>query len=207
MPTRAVGRASRLRDRERVERGLSEMLGFVRGVIADGFVSSDEAEELTKWARENPEVAVRWPANLLARRLEQIFRDGRVASRERKHLASLLEQLVENPAGLGDSFALATDLPITRPEPEVVFEGSTFVFAGEMAYGPTRACEREVEELGGICERTISRRTDFVVVGSISAQDWCQAGFGELVDEVVQHRARGAEIAVVSEEHWAEALP
>ena len=192
MPTRAVGRASTLRDRERVQRGLSEMIGLVRGVIADGFVSSEEAEELTRWARENPEIAVRWPANLLARRLEQIFRDGRVDSRERKHLASLLEQLVENPAGLGEAFALATDLPITRPEPEIVFEGSTFVFAGEMAYGPPRACEREVEELGGICERTISRRTDFVVIGSISAQDWSQAGFGELVDEVVQHRARGA---------------
>ena len=190
-----------------MERGLAEMIGLVRGVIADGFVSSDEAEHLAEWARENPEVAVRWPANLLARRLEQIFRDGRVDSRERKHLASLLEQLAGNPAGLSDGFALATDLPISRPEPEIVFEGSTFVIAGEMAYGPTRACEREIEDLGGICERTISRRTDFVVIGSISALEWCQTGFGELVDEVVQHRARGAEIAVISEEHWAEALP
>ena len=207
MPTRAVGRARRLKERERVERGLAEMIGLVRGVIADGFVSSDEAEHLAEWARENPEVAVRWPANLLARRLEQIFRDGRVDSRERKHLASLLEQLAGNPAGLSDGFALATDLPISRPEPEIVFEGSTFVIAGEMAYGPTRACEREIEDLGGICERTISRRTDFVVIGSISALEWCQTGFGELVDEVVQHRARGAEIAVISEEHWAEALP
>ena len=207
MPTHAAGRARRLRERERVEHGLSEMIGLVRGVLADGFVSSDEAEHLAKWAREHPEVAVRWPANLLARRLEQIFHDGRVDSRERKHLASLLGQLAENPAGLSDVFTLATDLPISRPEPEIVFEGSTFVFAGEMAYGPTRACEREVEELGGICERTISRRTDFVVIGSISAQDWCQTGFGELVDEVVQHRARGAEIAVISEEHWVAALP
>lgn len=183
------------------------MIGLVRGVIADGVVTSDEAEQLAKWTREHPQVAVRWPANLLARRLEQIFRDGRVDSRERKHLTSLLGQLAENPAGLGGGFALATDLPISRPEPEIVFEGSTFVIAGEMAYGPTRSCEREVEELGGICERTITRRTDFVVIGSISAQDWCQTGFGELVDEVVQHRARGAQIAVISEEHWAEALP
>jgi hypothetical protein len=202
-----MGRAKRLLEQQRVERGLSEMIGLVRGVIADGVVSTDEAERLAKWARENPEVAVRWPANLLSRRLEQIFRDGRVDSRERRHLAALLEELAGNPGGFGDGFALATDLPVSRPEPAIVFEGSTFVIAGEMAFGPTRACEREVEELGGVCERTVSRRTDYVVLGSISAQDWAQRGFGELVDEVVQHRARGAEIAVVSEEHWAEALP
>jgi len=183
------------------------MIGLVRGVIADGVVSTDEAEQLASWTRDHPEVAVRWPANLLARRLEQIFRDGRVDSRERRHLAALLGQLAANPAGLGDGFAPATDLPITRPEPEVVFEGSTFVFAGEMAYGPIRSCEREVVELGGICERAVSRRTDFLVVGSISALGWCQTGFGELIDEVVQHRARGAEIHIVSEDHWGDALP
>lgn len=207
MPKPAAGRAKRLQERQRIERGLSEMIGLVRGVIADGVVSTGEAEQLAKWTRENPEVAVRWPANLLARRLEQIFRDGRVDSRERKHLASILGQLAENPAGLGSGFSPATDLPITRPEPPIVFEGSTFAFAGEMAYGPIRSCEREVEELGGICERAISRRTDFVVIGSVSALDWCQTGFGELIDEVVHHRARGAEIAVVSEDHWADALP
>ena len=205
--TPVAGRARKLQERERVERGLSEMIGLVRGVIADGVVSTDEAGRLASWTREHPEVATRWPANLLARRLEQIFRDGRLDSRERKHLSAMLGQLAENPEGLGTGFRAATDLPITRPEPEIVFEGTTFVFAGEMAFGPIRACEREVEELGGRCERVVSRRTDVVVIGALSALDWCQTGFGSVVDEVVQHRARGAEIAVVSEDHWIGALP
>jgi hypothetical protein len=191
----------------RIEQGLAEMMGLVRGVVADGVVSSDEASRLSEWTRANPDTAARWPANILARRLGRIFADGRLDGRERDRLAAVLAQIAQNPEAIGRGFPLATDLPITHPVPEVVFERQTFVFAGELAYGPTRACEREVMELGGTCERTINRRTDYVVIGALGATDWSQASFGTLVDEVVQYRARGVPIAVITEEHWAAALP
>lgn len=180
------------------------MVGIVQGIIADGHVSSEEAAQLAVWTRDHPDVARRWPANLVARRLEQIFQDGKVDARERKHLAAILGQLARNPATPVD---LATDLPVDDPPPDVSFEGRTFVFGGEMAYGPHRACEREVLELGGHCERAVTRRTDYLVIGSIAADDWSQVGFGSLVDEAMQHRARGTKVAIISEEHWAEALP
>jgi NAD-dependent DNA ligase len=176
-------------------------------VVADGVVSSDEASRLAEWTRANPETAARWPANILARRLGRIFADGRLDGRERHRLAAVLSQVAENPEVIARGFPLATDLPITRPAPEVVFERQTFVFAGELAYGPTRACEREVMELGGTCERTVNRRTDYVVIGALAASEWSQSAFGALVDEVVQYRSRGVRIAVITEEHWAAALP
>jgi len=183
------------------------MFGLVRGIAADGRVSADEAARLSEWARANPEVASRWPANVLARRLERIFADGRLEARERARLSTMLSQLAENPVGLAQGFPLATDLPVTRPEPEVTFEGQAFVFAGEMAYGPTHQCEREVIELGATCERGINRRTDYLVIGSLAADDWAQRDFGSLVDEVVQYRSRGVPIAVITEDHWTAALP
>lgn len=198
-------RARRLREQRRIEQGLAEMMGLVRGVIADGRVSAEEAGRLTQWAREQPDVAERWPANLLARRLEKIQRDGKLDARERAHLEATLGQMARNPSGLG--FALATDLPVDVPAPEVVFEGRTFVFAGELGYGPSRSCEREVIELGGQCERAVSRRTDYVVLGSLSADEWSQDALGPVLDAVAQYRARGVPIFVISEEVWAEALP
>ncbi|NJD19504.1 MAG: hypothetical protein FIA95_09530 [Gemmatimonadetes bacterium] len=205
MRTSPAGRARRIQDRSRLERELAELVGVVRGIVADGAISAEEATRLARWTRENPEIAARWPANILARRLEAIVRDGRVDARERAHLESVLGQLAQNTGWTG--FSLATDLPVDRPEPDVVFEGRTFVFAGEMTYGPRRACEREVEELGGTCEHTVSRRTDYLVLGGLSASEWTQEGFGAQVDEVVRMRARGVRIAIISEEHWAGALP
>ena len=203
----ATNRAGALDALRRIEQGLAEMIGLVRGVIADGKVTEEEAQHLSEWTRENPEIATRYPANLLSRRLERIFMDGRVDGRERKRLGAMLAQLAATPSEFGGDFALATDLPITRPEPEVVFEGQTFVFAGAMAYGPTHACEREVLELGGSHERVVNRRTDYVVIGALAAHDWSQGSFGSRVDEVVQYRSRGVPIAVITEEHWAAALP
>jgi hypothetical protein len=198
-------RSDRLQQENRIAQGLAEMVGVVRGIVADGSVSVDEANHLARWTRDNPDVAHRWPANVLARRLERIVRDGRVDGRERKHLKAILAQFSENQLGL--NFPLATDLPVDRPEPDVVFEGKTFVFAGDMAYGPRRACEREVVELGGACERSVTRRTDYLVIGTLAAGDWSQSGFGAQVSEVVQLRSRGAPIAIISEESWLAALP
>ncbi len=207
IPAAHVARAAQLRTQRRVEQGLAEMVGLVRGVIADGKVSEEEAQRLSDWAKENPEISTRYPANLLARRLERIFQDGRVDATERRRLGAILTQLAENPTGFGGGYPLATDVPVTLPPPEVHFEGKTFVFGGEMAYGPTHACEREVLERGGVCERAVSRRTDYLVIGAIGQADWCQTGFASLIDEVVQYRTRGVPIAIITEEHWTDALP
>jgi NAD-dependent DNA ligase len=201
----ASGRSRLLREQGQVDQGLAEMVGMIRGIVADGRVSGEEATRLESWTRENPLVATRWPANMLARRLAMMVRDGRVDSGERAHLEAVLGQLAETQGRL--ALPLATDLPVDRPAPSVVFEARTFVFAGEMAYGPLRACEREVVELGGASERAVSRRTDYVVIGSLAAEDWTQSGFGGHVDEVMQLRARGVRIAIISEEEWASALP
>ena len=182
------------------------MVGLIHGVIADGHVSEAEAQRLAEWTRAHPEVATRYPANLLARRLERIFMDGKVDARETERLVSMLAQLAENPSGLGGGAPLATDLPITVPAPDIVFGGQTFVFGGAMAYGPLHACEREVIERGGMCEQAVNRRTDYVVIGALAAADWAQSAFGGLINEVVAYRSRGVPIAVISEEHWTGAL-
>lgn len=198
-------RAKRQRDVRRVDEHVAELLGLVRGVAADGRVTAEEALWLADWTRRHPDASTRWPVNLLHGRLERIFRDGRLDGRERGRLSAILSQLAAGPRGQGDHDA--PDLPLTLPEPEITFPDKTFVFAGEMLYGPEHACEREVVELGGRCERSVTRRTDYVVIGSIAALDWSQASFGFLIDEVVQYRARGVPIAVISEERWTEALP
>ncbi|MDH5760834.1 MAG: BRCT domain-containing protein [Gemmatimonadota bacterium] len=199
--------ASVLRDTLRLEGALSEMVGMIRGVVADGSISGDEARRLRDWVDRHPTLADRWPANLLARRLERIFADGRMDALERSHLQSILERLVDrSPGGYGPGDA-GSDLPLTRPPPGITFEARTFVFAPKMAYGPIHLCEQEVVRLGGKTEATVSRRTDYLVIGEIAAMDWDQRSFGHFVDQAVQYRARGADIAIVTESHWIDALP
>ena len=52
----------------------------------------------------------------------------------------------------------------------------------------------------------MSRRTDYLVIGSIGAEDWRQAGFCDMLDAVVRYRSQSVPIAVVSEDQWVDAL-
>lgn len=187
---------------------LAEMLGLIRGVLADGSISSAEATHLTCWVQAHPSVVARWPGNVLTQRLTEIFRDGRMDARERARLSDLLARIASNSTGASSpAFSTETDLPLSRPAPVVRFEGRTFVLAGEMRHGPHSACAREITELGGRCDRSVSRRTDYVVIGGSAAGDWFQTGFRDVLDDVVRYRARAVEIAVISEDHWVRALP
>jgi len=122
----------------RAERDLSEMLGLAKGVLADGLVTEAEAELLRNWALHHPDATEQWPVNILKERLDRIFADGRVQEAERQDLSSLLESIVGGTAGVIVGEDAATELPIDRPPPTLVWQDSIFVFTGKFAFGPRR---------------------------------------------------------------------
>ena len=61
---------------------MCEMLGIVKGVLADGVVNEAEAALLNTWATQHPDAAEQWPVNIIKERLDPIFADGKVSSAE-----------------------------------------------------------------------------------------------------------------------------
>jgi len=191
----------------RAERDVSEMLGLVKGVLADGVVTEAEAALLRDWAAQHPEAAGQWPVSVLKGRLDRIFADGRVDEREREDLAQLLDSIVGGRAGIVAGADAATELPVDRPPPTIAWPGSVFVFTGKFAFGPRAECERLVRELGGVCERGVTRRTDYLVIGTFGSRDWVQTSYGRKIEKAVRYRDKGVPIAIVAEDHWADELP
>ena len=48
----------------RAERDLCEMLGLVKGMLADGVVNDQEVHYLINWAAEHPDATEQWPVNI-----------------------------------------------------------------------------------------------------------------------------------------------
>ncbi len=191
----------------RAERDLSEMLGLAKGVLADGVVTDDEAKRLRDWRQEHPDAVEQWPVNILADRLQRIFADGVVDETERRDLAELLQSIVGGKAGLVLGEDAAADLPVDRPEPDINWSGAVFVFTGKFAFGPRSACEDAVGRLGGVCERRITRKTKYLVIGTFGSRDWIQTSFGRKIEKAVQYRDSGSPLVIVAEDHWAGSLP
>jgi NAD-dependent DNA ligase len=190
----------------RAERDLSEMLGLAKGVLADGVVTEAEAELLRNWALHHSDATEQWPVNILKERLDRIFADGCVTEPERQDLSALLAAIVGGTAGVIVGDDAATELPLDRPPPTLVWQGSVFVFTGKFAFGPRRECERHVIDLGASCDETVTRRTTYLVIGTFGSRDWVHTPFGRKIEKAVQYRASGIRLAIVGEEHWAAAL-
>lgn len=191
----------------RADRDVSELLGLAKGVLADGTVVEAEAHFIRDWIASHHDAAAEWPVNAVAARLDRIYADGRVDEIERRDLAELLAQVVGGRAGMLAGHDTATDLPIDQPPPVLVWPGSVFVFTGKFVFAPREECQRQVVRLGGYCEPTITKRTNYLVLGTFGSRDWVHTSFGRKIEKAVAYRQAGQQLAIVNEDHWAAALP
>lgn len=189
-----------LNQNRRANRAISELIGFLRGIIADQRISEAECEQLAKWLVGNREIADVWPVSALVERIDRIYRDGIADEEERSDLAQLVTQIVGRQDDGTLSFG-ATDLPLTVPEPNVTFAGKEFVLTGKFLYGPRRTCEREILVRGGSCWDTVRLQTSYLVIGSLMSRDWKYSTHGTKIEKAVEYQAR-CPIAIISEQHW-----
>lgn len=191
----------------RIDRDLAEMLGVVKGVLADGVVTTQEVEHLRSWCEAHPDVATKWPGSALVRRLERIFADGVVSPGERDHLSELLADLVGGEAGVVLSSSTPTSLPLDDPPPLIEVPDRVFVFTGRLAFGPRDACCDETRKLGGWTEDNVTQRTDYVVIGTFGSRDWIQSSHGRKIEKAVEYRdKKGLDLHIIGEDHWARAI-
>ncbi len=188
----------------RANRAISELIGFLRGIIADQYVSECECEQLAKWLVANREIADIWPVSALVERIDRIYQDGVADEQERADLAELVTQIVGRQDDETLSFG-PTDLPLTKPEPDIVFDGNEFVLTGKFLYGPRRLCEQEIGARGGLCWESVRLQTSYLVIGSLMSRDWKYSTHGIKIEKAVEYRSR-CQIAIVSEKHWQSAL-
>ncbi len=189
----------------RADRTIHEMLGLVKGIIADGIVSVEETIILNNWIAANPEASQMWPGDVLTDRLRSIFEDGVVTDEERNDLLHFLEQVTGERSFIEDGNA-ATRLPLDEPPPQLCFQSQVFVFTGRFLFGTRARCEQAVCQRGGVCEGIITQRTNALVIGNLGSRDWIHTSFGRKIQKAVEYKRKGIGLSIVGEEHWTRQL-
>jgi NAD-dependent DNA ligase len=187
-----------------MNRAVNELIGMLRGIIADGEISVAETDVLAKWMLQNREVVDVWPVEPLASRLNAIYADGVVSDEEREDLRELVSQLVGTQDQETGLFT-PTDLPLTQPPPDVIFDGNEFVLTGKFLYGSRKTCQKQIELLGGRCSENVRLQTSYVVIGSLMSRDWKFSTHGTKIQKAVEYSGR-CPMALISEKHWLSYL-
>ncbi len=89
------------------------------------------------------------------------------------------------------------------PPPEIIFDHRLFCLTGKFASGTRNECQAQVTALGGDCTKAPSRKTDYVVIGTIGSRDWIHSTHGRKIEKAVDIRDEGSGLHIVTEEYWA----
>ena len=186
-------------------RSFESLLGIAAGIIADGEVNKQEVQFLSTWLTEHGELAMTWPGEVIFKRVRNILLDGVITEEECLYMQKTLTELIggsfsDDGAVASGTIALPVDMDAAICIPQ-----ATFCFTGQFIYGTRAACERAVSERGGIVG-AVSKKLDYLVIGSMSSRDWKNTSFGTKIEMAMNLKQNGADVVIVSESQWVAAL-
>lgn len=197
-----------------VKRQIDELVGLAKGALLDGVVGQNEAEGILGWLDANAGCLDTWPASVLYDRLRAMLADGVLDADEAGELLGLLMQIAA-PAGVGlgggvgvgvGAAAAPSTLPLTAPAPEMIYPGRSFCFTGVFEFGSCSECHEAVMARGGEPAKGVTKKLNYLVIGSVGSECWRHSSFGTKIMKAAQYCEDGAGIAIVSEAHWVAHL-
>lgn len=194
-------------DVRRQVKALNTLMGMVAGVVCDDHLHDNEIIFLSTWMAENKDVATDYPGSVIYRKVREVLSDGVITAEERDHLLKELKILSGNDftntgSALPDHIATLFD-----DDPHVIIPGNTFVLTGDFLYGTRESCHRVIQTRGGIVGASVTKKTNYVVVGSRASPDWITQHFGRKLLRAAELVESGEhEISIVREADWVLAI-
>jgi hypothetical protein len=183
---------------------LQTLQGLCHGIIANGIIKNEEIIELNKWLYENEHLNTFYPYDEIRSLLLSILSDGKIDEEEKTVLLAFFDQFVN----LNNSVVKNQIKEITKgvsvsglctSEPDVTFEGKTFCVTGVLQRGNRDELKRKITELGGIPTDSVSRKTDYLIVGDNGNPAWAFSCYGRKVEKALQMRKEGHTIVMIHE--------
>jgi len=182
------------------DRQIDTLIGISKGIIADGKVDQSEAEFLQGWLIQNHHSENPIVLNLLDK-LSDILQDGVLDSEESEELFAILRSISGDETEIGE-VAKTSTLPLCSPPPEIDFNGKSFLFTGTCAFGTRKQCNEAVESLGGVSAKSVTKKLDYLVLGTYVTDSWIHETFGRKIEKAMEYRDSGVSISIITEEYW-----
>lgn len=189
----------------RRERSVDELLGFLRGILADGPLTERKVVALARLVNDRADdLNLSMFGELAGDLADAIEDDGRIGAASLAIVEKRVRQIIGSPHE-DVVTAHSSALPLTVPVPQIVFAGRVFCFTGKFDLGARKTCEALVVECGGLSLRNVTTETDYLVVGSLASRDWIHSAYGRKIERALE-LSEGHLIAIISEETFLNGL-
>jgi len=209
----------RFRHKDIEVRQRDELIGLLKGIIADQEILQSEVFYLSKWLDFNTSANSFWPGDVLHNRIKRALKDNIIDDEELVEIRSIILDIVNGGKELKSAEVvsaaqqeyasiqdLTSTLPLDNPVPEILFQNQSFCFTGKLIWGKRRDAEDAVVKLGGLVKGDVLKSLNFLVLGQISSRDWLHSTHGLKISSAVKFKESDCDIKIISEQSWAEAL-
>lgn len=154
---------------------MNRFLGLAAGVGCDGKIFDSEAQVLVEFSMDHPSILDDPYCRALIDDCKDALEDGVVDADEAEAICDSITRLVGDAyadtgiAALGnvpvfDSISIKNEV-----DP---FGGKSFVLTGEFSINPRQLIVDRIVERGGLVAKSVSKKTDYVVVADGASRDW-----------------------------------
>lgn len=190
-----------------ITKSLQTLMGIVNGLVCDDELTDAEIKYLATWLLEHEEISKLYPVNVIHRRVREVLSDNKITADERDKLLKEFKVLTGNDFTNTGSALPEHIQSVFDDDPTVIIPNNTFVLTGEFLFGTRNACYTAIEKRGGITLESVSRKTNYLIVGSLASPNWIIENFGRKIQKAAEMAQSGDfEISIVREAHWVIAL-
>lgn len=174
---------------------IQTMIGVFQGIISDKQIEDNEVIGLKYWLLENQHLEGNFIYDKVLSTVLLILEDGVVDEVERTHLQDILNEfaLSKQEKSAGSNSILFDHVE------SIDFESTVFVLTGEFNFGTRSKLNELITSKGGLVKSSPSKKTDYVVIGSVGNDAWCYTRFGRKVEKALSHREEGFDIKIINE--------
>lgn len=190
---------------------LQILQGLCHGILADGELHDDEIFGLHKWLEENNHLATYYPYDEIRSLVLSVVSDKKVSDDEKIVLSAYFQQFVSiQDVDVSQKLKSQTENiligGLCTSDPEVTFPGKTFCITGILKRSTREKVFQEISQLGGIPTDSVTKKTDYLIVGDNGNPAWAFTCYGRKVEKAVQMRKEGHKIVLIHEFDFCDIL-
>lgn len=189
---------------------LQKLQGICHGILADGIIEDKEIIELKKWLDENQHLSTYYPYDEVDSLIESVLADGIIDDNERKLLKAYFNEFVnlgniELQKKLDRESKVVEIGGICSKVSEIRFIENQFCFTGTSTRSSRKKVIEVIQEYGGKYVNSVSKKTQYLIVGDNGNPCWAFACYGRKVEKAITLRKMGVQIIIAHEnDFWHE---
>ncbi len=189
------------------ESDINLLIGLCKGLIADRNLSECEIKYLNWWLTVNGTLKNNYPGKHIYECVTKVLADGVITSEESSFLYNELVEFTGCDIDSGVVDGITTKLPTENVDSSAI-SGSTFCLTGKFLSGKRADIAVKIEVSGGIIDKAVRQKTNFLVVGTLSSRDWIYSSYGRKIEQTLEWKENGlSDIKIITEDQLMAALP